>query len=733
MLKKIISLINLLLLISVIGAADNAENTNTTAQYTENGIKIDAVLNEPVWNNDALVDDYFITYSPLNGEKLPFKTRVQAAYDDDNLYFAIYCYDDDPQKIKTSIAKRDNISYDDWVSISLDPLGNRQSLYRFYVNPSGIQSDIYETPASGENSAPDWVWESAGRITENGYIVEIAIPLNSIRYTSGKDISINLIVTRFISRLGLFGAWPTLDPGSGIFNSLAKIKYDHLGKQFLLEFIPSITYNNIWDRINPDTWTDPSDKTEFGITAKYGLSSSITAEVTYNPDFSQIESDEFQVMANRRYPVFYSEKRPFFMEASDLFDLAGGGLNMTTSVHTRNIVDPEWGARVTGDIGKVTFGVLAAGDEWPGREIEGEDNRFLGENANFVITRLKYGLNGDNYIGAMYTDRSIGDYSNRTYGFDLTYRFLENHNIKANYIHSTTTDDEIGADKNGGAMSFEYKYSAQTFESRFVFENFDEDFQMDTAFYDRIGIISSELELTQTFNISSDWLHTLIGYADIGYLHDNVTDMDDYKIGLLVGAQFIKQGYLNLYSHVIDRESWVDTTFNKDFNIGGNFGMQITNWFYWHTCFAFGKYIYYHPTDPVLGERFQLHMQAEIQAGQNFRQVFSYIYNRLNDYESDERIYDLNIINSKTTYQFSKEFLLRAIIQYDDYQEIVLADFLASFELIPGTVLHVGYGSLFERQSWNDETGRWDYRNDMLKYYQTTQTLFIKGSYRFQL
>ena len=126
-------------------------------------------------------------------------------------------------------------------------------------------------------------------------------------------------------------------------------------------------------------------------------------------------------------------------------------------------------------------------------------------------------------------------------------------------------------------------------------------------------------------------------------------------------------------------------------------------------------------------------MEAEIQAGQNFKQVFSYIYNKLDNYDTGEKIYDLNILYSKTTYQFSKELLLRAIVQYDDYQEIVLVDILASFELIPGTVLHVGYGSLFERQSWDETAGSWDYRENFLKYYQTTQSLFIKGSYRFQL
>ena len=274
---------------------------------------IDGVLDDEAWKLGPIVDDIFITYNPHYGDVLPKKTRVWMAHDPDNLYFAFYCHDSEPGKIKTSVTKRDNLWNDDWVGLGLDTGGNRQSLYELFVNPSGMQGDLFNTPASGENGAPDWVWYSQGKIVNDGYIVEIKLPLKSIRFKNGKNVEMNVLFWRRISRLGLSGSWPALEPGQGMFNSATKVVFEKLDRQLKLEFLPSITTSSIWDRQNPAAWSDADKSTEFGISAKYGITSAVTAEVTINPDFSQVESDEFQVVVNRRYPIFYSEKRPFFM------------------------------------------------------------------------------------------------------------------------------------------------------------------------------------------------------------------------------------------------------------------------------------------------------------------------------------------------------------------------------------------------------------------------------------
>ena len=197
------------------------------------------------------------------------------------------------------------------------------------------------------------------------------------------------------------GCWPELPPGQRFQNNTKSIVYGELKNQNKIEILPSFTSSSLWSRQTPDVWSSADTVNEFGLTARYGITSSITIEATLNPDFSQVESDSFQIQVNRRYPIFYTEKRPFFMEAGNHFNVAGTGGegNMITAVHTRKIVNPEWGLRLTGEVGDVVFAVLAAGDGSPGRELEGESNPYLGKNANYMLGRVKLSLGGENYIG----------------------------------------------------------------------------------------------------------------------------------------------------------------------------------------------------------------------------------------------------------------------------------------------------------------------------------------------
>ena len=197
---------------------------------TSEVIKIDADLSEKVWRN-APISKKFKTLFPVYGEVLSQETEIWTAYDNQNLYFAVKCYDTEPEKIKTKISKRDNTSRDDWIGILIDAMGNKQTGYEFYVNPNGIQSDFLNSAVSGVDKSPDFVWESAGKITDKGYQVEICIPLESIRFKSGKEVKMGILFVRNISRLGTVGAWPETKPGQTDFNFMTTIIYRDLKKR----------------------------------------------------------------------------------------------------------------------------------------------------------------------------------------------------------------------------------------------------------------------------------------------------------------------------------------------------------------------------------------------------------------------------------------------------------------------------------------------------------------------
>jgi hypothetical protein len=133
---------------------------------------------------------------------------VRAAYDDRFLYFAFHCVDPEPGKVRSTISRRDNMFNDDWVGLSLDSVGNGQQSYDLFINPAGVQGDVLTTPSAGENSAPDFVWDSAGQRTPEGYDVEIRVPLTTIRFKSGPDVRMGILFWRRVSRLGMSASWP---------------------------------------------------------------------------------------------------------------------------------------------------------------------------------------------------------------------------------------------------------------------------------------------------------------------------------------------------------------------------------------------------------------------------------------------------------------------------------------------------------------------------------------------
>lgn len=696
---------------------------------------LDGKLEDDVWNIDPIIKKDFITYWPVNGDLLPHKTFVWAAYDLDNLYFAFYCFDPDPGQIKTSVCKRDRMWNDDWIGLGLDAIGNRQGLYELFVNPNGIQGDKIRLASTGVDDSVDWVWYSGAQIVKDGYIVEIKIPLKNIRFQSGKNVEMAILFYRKISRLGLEGSWPEVPVGQGFLNSALKIIYDKLNHQHKIEILPSVTSGSIWSRQSPQKWSSADTNNELGISLKYGITSSITAEATLNPDFSQVESDTFQVQVNRRYPIFYTEKRPFFMESSNLFNVAGTGgeSNLRTAVHTRKIVDPQWGGKLTGEVGNTTFAFLGAGDKWAGREYEGEEdvNPYLGLNANYMIGRVKYSLGGENYIGALYSGKELAESYNRVIGSDFRFMFWKHHSLYGNFLYSFSNQPFEEGKFNGCSLNLTWTYNTKPLEALLLAEHFDKNFNMDTAFYERTGITSIYYYFCPLWYLDPGafpWIRKIRTFTWGFYTHDWKTGMDDYFTQIVVQPFMKWNGWFRL-DYNLWGESWGGVTYKKKFFRIWS-GMQVTKWMTFYTRLRVGDSIYYDNENHFMGDYISWFTELNLQPTDNFNQYFSYTYETLKNPVTEESQYNVHIIQSKTTYQFDKHFFIRALIQYDSFREVVLTDLLASFTLIPGTVLHLGYGSLHENLEWNNN--KWLVDTNYGKYYQRSQSLFFKVSYLFR-
>lgn len=704
--------------------AAEEENEILYPPFAQAPPNIDGNLDDEIWQQKPIEKD-FITYNPLYGEVLPQKTEVWMAYDSQNLYFAFKCYDTEPEKIKTSITKRDNIFSDDWVGLKLDALGNKQTSYDLFSNPNGIQGDILTSAVSGEDVAPDIVWDSAGKVTDDGYQVEMRIPARSIRFKSGKEVKMGILFWRRISRLGLSGSWPDIKPGEGIFNVTSPVIYRNLESPLNLEVLPSVTFGSNRDRINPEEWAKSDTFKEIGFGVKYGITSSITADITANPDFSQVESDAFQVEVNRRYPIFYSEKRPFFMEGVDIFNFFTIPYGyIRTAVHTRRIADPQWGLKLTGTLGKTSFGILSAGDEWPGLPWENGTNPYEGKKAYFAIARGKHSFGGDNYIGALYNGREFAMGYNRVAGADISYRFFNNHQVNASFLKAFTKAPEGGSSTSSLDYNFMYAYFTKPLGIQAAYEHIGKNFTMDSSFLMRSGVNEGWVWVGPSFYPSSKktpWLKRIGPHITYQYIHDLNTGMDDTFFRTAIEFNFTKQASFYI-DYIHRKESWKGQTFDlNEFNLAG--GIQLTKWLRLGGELSQGEQIFYNADPSFEGDSWESMFHFSLQPSAKFNQFFSFYHI---DFDKDKKdIYDVNITYSRTTYQFNKYFFIRAIVQYNSYQKKMLTDFLASFTFIPGTVLHIGYGGIYEKRRWVDD--RWLYQQGSM--FNMKRSFFFKASY----
>ncbi len=359
-------------------------------------------------------------------------TEVMLGYDSKFIYVAFHCYDE-PDKVRANIPKRDDIFNDDYVGILFDTFNDKRKAYEFDFNPLGVQADGIWTDGQGEDFSLDVVLESKGMVTTDGFTVEAAIPFKSIRYVAGKDTLWGVHFWRRIKRFNNeLDMWMPIsrDISSWLAQAGHLTGFEGLSAERTLELIPSLTLSETGKRKPPITaaqiaqggrFVNEPIKFDPGLTGKFSLTPRVTLDFAINPDFAQVESDQLVVQANQRFPIFFAEKRPFFLEGIDIFN------TQIAAVHTRAIIDPDYAVKLTGKINRNTFGLLLASDNGPGNFSEDErptaNPRLLDKNASVGVLRLKRDIGkSDSFIGFLGTHRRFVDTYNELAGFDGRFR-----------------------------------------------------------------------------------------------------------------------------------------------------------------------------------------------------------------------------------------------------------------------------------------------------------------------
>jgi hypothetical protein len=717
-----------LFLTSVLFAQDREGDFEFYVKKTDKPPVLDGILNDEAWDGAELETGVWLTDSPYYGLKLEQQCRVYAAYDDFALYFAFKCYDPNPEQIKTSVSRRDSSDKDDWICIILDPSYTRQVAYQHMVNPNGIQSDAIFTASGNWDKGVDWVWDCSAALNSEGYDVEMSIPLKSIRYHGGEESKMGICFRQRITRSSSTTTWPDLPTEKSIFNVMATLIYQDLRTPRTFELLPSVTYAYNSDRSGPETWSSADDKKDIGVNIKYGFTSTVTLECTLNPDFSQVESDEYQVEVNQRDPLFYTEKRPFFMEGLGYFQMpmAGPDMSMTNHIHTRRIVNPQWGAKLTGSIGKLSFASLTAADSVP-FEQAGDDggNLLLEQNKLFSINRAMVNWGGQNYIGAVATDVDSDSGFNRSLGMDIYY-LTPNHRISGFVFQTFSRDRSKQFGSSGWGGSLEYAVNKRSHIIWLAGEHYDKDFRLDTALYKRTGITFGNAYFSPKFypdRTKYSWFKMFRPWVSVRGGPDRVEGGTDFRFIAGFSMIFAKRGQL-AFRYTNRREPWAGKRFDVS-GVGTSSGVQLTKELYISGEIVNTKAIFYDPETPFSGKLNSRSIKIDWQATARFQQTVQYIYSDFCKAEGGDNVYTVWILNTKSVYQFNEQFFLRAVVQYNSIKHRILTDFLASYTLVPGTVVYAGYGSLIEKRQWEED----HWIPGAGGYLTTRRSLFFKASY----
>ena len=463
---------------------------------------VDGRLDDEAWAAAVHITE-FVQLSPLDGAPGTEATDVFIAYDSANIYLAFHAHYTNPSMMRASRTDRDQARGDDAFTIYFDPFLDQQRAYVFTVNAFGVQTDAilssrggggfgggggrgpsgYFGPPRGDASW-DTLFTSAGRVVRDGFTAELAIPFKSLRYPQRGGTTPHrwgFQIARRIRGKNETVVWSPVSrevagflPQMGVLDGMTGLSTSRN-----IEILPTFTAFQFGALNDTGQFTNDRAKPEGGVNFKYGVTSNLTADVTFNPDFSQIESDRPQIEVNQRFALFYPELRPFFLEGAEIFQFRGP-VNL---VHTRTIVDPRYGAKLTGKAGNTTIGVMYANDEAPGYSDDVID-RAAGQSAQTFVGRMRYDLYSESYVGAIFTSREFADSTNQVAGLDSNFRLGDTHSFGVRAVGTQDTDLD-GVERSGFLLDASFRKSGRNLSYVFAHYALSPDFETDVGFVRR--------------------------------------------------------------------------------------------------------------------------------------------------------------------------------------------------------------------------------------------------------
>lgn len=698
-------------------------------------IVIDGELNDAEWERVDKARN-FTESNPIEGLKPLSETEAMLAFDDEYLYVAMIAYDD-PTKVRARLTGRDNIFDDDMMGIIIDPFGDAVRAYEMYSNAYGIQADVLWTD-NGDDVSYDILFESEGKLTATGWQIEMRIPFKSLRFPDQDIQKWRLTFWRNHPRETSHSySWAAMNRNNPCtfcaFGSLIGLEGVKSGNQ--LEILPAFVTSQSTSRedaiLNRPMDNGPI-KGEIGLSARYALSQATSLEGTFNPDFSQIESDATQIDLNTTTALFYPERRPFFREGYDLFD------TWIDAVYTRSVNDPVVALKTLTRSGSTNVGFLGSIDEHSPLLIPLEERTdyFEFERSYSGIIRGVHNFDGNNSLGAIGTVRSYDDKGwNMVTGLDSKVLLYESVEMEAQGLMSFTDGLENrglygdtpprgsqSSHKPGYAGYLSFERFTNTLNTDIDLWVYSPEFRAANGFITRTNqqLVTTWSEYQFVFD-SSDVFVRITTDVNFGKLWNfDGKPKDEW---LVPGINFTLKGQSRLGGNYMwSRETfqekyfpgirrtqfWASTAPHESFLIGG--------------FTSFGNIIARTIEVPELAKSLYLEFYGTFRPWDNVTISPSIISDRL-DSQSGKNIYEITLVRGRITYQISREFSIRLVTEYNDYDHSLSIEPLVTYRINPFSVFYLGSSHGYE--SFGNQR--------LLDKVESQRQIFAKIQYLFQV
>lgn len=699
--------------------------------------------------------DRFIDIEPSDGAVPEQRTEVYSGYDGRNLYFVWLCFDKEPGKIRARMTRRENIDGEDLVRVYLDTFRDRRRAYTFDSNALGVQRDAIWSEPDDIDFSFDTVWVSKAQMTAGGYVVYMAIPFESLRFSGEDAQKWGIVLQRNIPRYSEVQFWPRVTSKvQGRLSQEANLSgMKEISPGRGMQFVPYVVAGaqRVLDTRNPEPAFDTRRLGgRVGLDSKFVIHDSLVLDATLRPDFSQVESDDPQITTNQRYEVYFPEKRPFFLENSDFF------ATPLQLVFTRRVQDPDYGVRLTGKLGSYSLGAFAANDKGQGRSLADDDENY-GKMARALVLRLNRELTEGSSVGVLYTERDFAGGYNRVGGVDARWKMNSNWTTSAQAVTSATRSPD-GRTTGGPAFALVTEGNGRKYSVLHQYKSAAPGFATQLGFVPRIDDRMWHYDVHYRWRpegkvlidwgphtwFERHWDNTGLGLEGA----EGVELVVDLRKQLSASVWFNNMqvrlrpednealaaiGRTRHYTGLGERGIWVN---NSTFR-----GLSLNMDYRWIDAVNFSPI---EGTEPFAGSGSMANVTLGLRPMRKLQVDNTYLLYRLAQPASGENIFNNHTIRTKWNYQFNRQLALRTIVGYNTTianpaftsmknTKALNTDILLSYMVHPGTAFYVGYNTNLQNL---DPGLRRDPAGEVLRagnqFMNDGRQFFVKVSYLFR-